>query len=98
MFPQAMTAEVEKVEASGPRPIATQPVSGTPWSVVWTSDQRYFFFNATTRESTWTIPEDIQHLQILKVLLAAPPGKRRMDGPGLKAEEDREGLLAKRPR
>ena len=68
------------------KPVATQPVSGTPWSVVWTNDDKYFFFNATTKQSIWSIPEDIQRLPILKVLLAAPPGKRRMDGPSQRGD------------
>jgi transcription elongation regulator 1 len=76
------TPEVtEAPKEEGTKPIATQPVSGTPWSIVWTNDERYFFFNATTRDSVWSIPEDIQHLPVLKVLLAAPPGRKRPEGP-----------------
>ena len=33
---------------------------GTPWSVVWTSDERQFFFDATSRVSLWIMPEELK--------------------------------------
>ncbi|CAF5217733.1 unnamed protein product, partial [Rotaria magnacalcarata] len=42
------------------RPISTKPISGTPWCIVWTSDQQVFFFNPTSRISLWDRPEELK--------------------------------------
>jgi len=59
---------------TGPRPVASIPVPGTPWSVVWTSDDRNFFFNATNRTSLWTTPEEIEDNPNVQKILDNPPG------------------------
>jgi transcription elongation regulator 1 len=41
------------------RPISSTPISGTPWCVVWTGDNKVFFYNPSTRTSVWTRPEDL---------------------------------------
>lgn len=56
---------------SGPKPIQSIPIAGTPWSTVFTSDEKMFFFNATTRKSVWKIPADLANNQFLKKIV--PP-------------------------
>jgi transcription elongation regulator 1 len=55
--------EAEKAKAAKPldksRPIASTPISGTPWCVVWTGDKRVFFYCPSTRTSVWERPEDL---------------------------------------
>ena len=65
--------EPVKPEPTGPRPVATVPIPGTPWSVVWTSDDRQFFFNATKNLSVWTTPSDLVGSDSLKQILEDPP-------------------------
>ena len=55
--------DAEKAKAAKPldktRPIASTPISGTPWCVVWTGDARVFFYCPSTRTSVWERPEDL---------------------------------------
>jgi transcription elongation regulator 1 len=60
-------------EPKGPRPIASIPVPGTPWSVVWSSDERMFFFNVTNHTSVWHTPEDLVGSEALQKILDNPP-------------------------
>ena len=69
-----------KEEPKGPRPISSVPVPGTPWSVVWTSDERMFFFNASSRMSVWTIPEELANNPQALRIVDEPPGKSKYVG------------------
>lgn len=55
--------EAEKAQSAKPqdktRPISSTPISGTPWTIVWTGDSRVFFYNPSTRTSVWERPEDL---------------------------------------
>ena len=51
------------------------PVSGTPWSIVWTSDGRVFFFNATQRKSYWQIPIELEKNKKVREML--DPSERK---------------------
>ena len=73
-LPLSVLSTVVKPEPKGPRPIASVPVVGTPWSVVWSSDERTFFFNATNRTSVWSIPEELEGNEALEKVLDNPPG------------------------
>lgn len=73
-LPLSVLSTVVKPELKGPRPIASVPVVGTPWSVVWSSDERTFFFNATNRTSVWSIPEELEGNEALETVLDNPPG------------------------
>ena len=43
--------------------------TGTPWSVVWTTDGRQFFFDVTSRVSLWIMPEELKdNPQLEKIL------------------------------
>merc|ERR1712226_29878 len=41
------------------KPVSSTPVSGTPWCVVWTGDNRSFFYNPTTKKSVWERPPEL---------------------------------------
>lgn len=58
-----------KQEPKGPHPVRSTPIAGTPWSVVWSSDNRRFFFNATNRMSVWNIPEDLESNPLVHKIL-----------------------------
>lgn len=74
---QEKPPEVEpREEQKGPRPMANVPIPGTPWSVVWTTDERSFFFNVTSRNSVWTLPEDLEDNPHVAKILDEPPWAR----------------------
>ena len=64
-------------ERKGPHPIDSVPVAGTPWSVVFTSDRKQFFFDATSRKSYWKLPPELIHNPLVLKILEAPPWKKR---------------------
>ena len=71
--------QIVKEEPKGPRPVKSIPVAGTPWSVVWSSDNRRFFFNATNRTSVWNIPEDLESNPLIhKILEETAEGKSKV--------------------
>lgn len=82
--PDSVKTELERMEAktelTGPRPVASIPVPGTPWSVVWSSDDRTFFFNATSHTSLWTTPEELLGNLNLQKILDNPPGGKSSIG------------------
>lgn len=63
--------ESKKKESEGPRPIQSIAVPGTPWSVVFTSNEKMFFFNATTKKSVWKMPQDLTNNSFMKKVI--PP-------------------------
>ena len=65
-----------KEELAGPHPVKSIPIAGTPWSVVWSSDNRFFFFDATQRISVWNVPKDLESNPLVcKILEDAAKGK-----------------------
>lgn len=80
-LPPLLTVSV-KEEPQGPRPIKSIPIGGTPWSIVWSSDNRRFFFDATNRVSVWNIPQDLEHNSaVLRILEETVEGKSRFACP-----------------
>ena len=70
--------QIVKEEPKGPRPVKSIPIAGTPWSVVWSSDNRRFFFNATNRTSVWNVPEDLENNPLVhKILEEIAEGKSK---------------------
>ncbi|NXP29225.1 TCRGL protein, partial [Scytalopus superciliaris] len=65
--------------ASGNKPVASTPVPGSPWCVVWTGDDRVFFFNPTMQLSVWEKPLDLRHRGDINRLLEDPPHKRKLE-------------------
>lgn len=60
-----MKSEIKpKPEADRPKdkskPVSSNPVSGSPWCVVWTGDGKQFFYNPSKRLSVWELPDDLK--------------------------------------
>ncbi|XP_026869063.2 transcription elongation regulator 1-like protein isoform X2 [Electrophorus electricus] len=79
------------------RPVASTPVPGSPWCVVWTGDDRVFFFNPTMQLSVWEKPLDLQDRGDLNKIIEDPPHKRKKDtlhdgsnSPSAEDEDDEE--------
>ncbi|XP_062856994.1 transcription elongation regulator 1a isoform X2 [Trichomycterus rosablanca] len=89
--------EEEKL-AKKAKPVATNPIPGTPWCVVWTGDDRVFFYNPTTRLSMWERPEELVGRADVDKNIQEPPHKRGLENgpkpaifkqePDLTASED----------
>uniref|UniRef100_A0A4W6F1Z0 Transcription elongation regulator 1 n=1 Tax=Lates calcarifer TaxID=8187 RepID=A0A4W6F1Z0_LATCA len=77
----------EEKAAQKARPIATNPIPGTPWCVVWTGDDRVFFYNPTTRLSMWDRPEELVGRADVDKHIQEPPHKRGLED-GKKTGED----------
>ena len=76
-LPKPILKVAKKEEPKGPRPIQSTPIPGTPWSVVFTSDERMFFFDASNRKSIWKLPPElVGNQQVVKVVGNPPWGPR----------------------
>ncbi|NWU88951.1 TCRGL protein, partial [Upupa epops] len=69
----------EDSAASGSKPVASTPVPGSPWCVVWTGDDRVFFFNPAMQLSVWEKPLDLKHRGDINRIIEDPPHKRKLD-------------------
>lgn len=54
------------------RPVSSTPVPGTPWCVVWTGDNRSFFYNPTTKTSVWEKPAEMVGRSDVAKMLESP--------------------------
>ncbi|XP_028824121.1 transcription elongation regulator 1-like [Denticeps clupeoides] len=70
----------EEKAAQKAKPVATTAITGTPWCVVWTGDERVFFYNPTTRLSKWDRPDDLVGLVEVDKIIQDPPHKRSLYG------------------
>ncbi|XP_041079250.1 transcription elongation regulator 1-like isoform X1 [Polyodon spathula] len=78
----------EEKAAQKAKPVATSPIPGTPWCVVWTGDDRVFFYNPTTRLSMWDRPEElIGRADVDKTIQEPPHKKATEDGKKMGKEE-----------
>ncbi|XP_047235762.1 transcription elongation regulator 1 isoform X3 [Girardinichthys multiradiatus] len=87
----------EEKAAQKARPVATNPIPGTPWCVVWTGDDRVFFYNPTTRLSMWDRPEELVGRADVDKHIQEPPHKRGLeDGKktGVNKEEPEASMAA----
>ncbi|XP_055037163.2 transcription elongation regulator 1 [Misgurnus anguillicaudatus] len=66
----------EEKAAQKARPVATNPIPGTPWCVVWTGDDRVFYYNPTTRLSMWVKPDELVGRSDVDKYVQEPPHKR----------------------
>ncbi|OCT87743.1 hypothetical protein XELAEV_18021441mg [Xenopus laevis] len=80
----------EEKAAQKARPVATTPIPGTPWCVVWTGDERVFFYNPTTRLSMWDRPEDLIGRADVDKIIQVPPHKRGMEDGKKYYKEDQD--------
>ncbi|NXL64926.1 TCRGL protein, partial [Chordeiles acutipennis] len=65
--------------SNGNKPVASTPVPGSPWCVVWTGDDRVFFFNPTMQLSVWEKPMDLKHRGDINRIIEDPPHKRKLE-------------------
>ncbi|VTJ75897.1 Hypothetical predicted protein [Marmota monax] len=77
--PPSMLESGEDSTPKGNRPVASTPVPGSPWCVVWTGDDRVFFFNPTMQLSVWEKPVDLKNRGDLKRIIEDPPHKRKLE-------------------
>lgn len=77
--PPPILVRGEETAAKGNKPVASTPVPGSPWCVVWTGDDRVFFFNPTMQLSVWEKPVDLQNRGDLKRIIEDPPHKRKLE-------------------
>ncbi|XP_005996147.1 transcription elongation regulator 1 isoform X1 [Latimeria chalumnae] len=66
----------EEKAAQKAKPVATSPIPGTPWCVVWTGDERVFFYNPTTRLSMWDKPDELIGRADVDKIIQQPPHKK----------------------
>uniref|UniRef100_F6PIJ9 Transcription elongation regulator 1-like protein n=1 Tax=Equus caballus TaxID=9796 RepID=F6PIJ9_HORSE len=94
--PPSILVTGENSAAKGSRPVASTPVPGSPWCVVWTGDDRVFFFNPTMQLSVWEKPVDLKNRGDLNRIIEDPPHKRKLEASptepsdGLSSEDSRE--------
>ncbi|XP_025323454.1 transcription elongation regulator 1-like protein [Canis lupus dingo] len=79
--PPSILVTREDSAAEGNRPVASTPVPGSPWCVVWTGDDRVFFFNPTMQLSVWEKPMDLKNRGDLNRIIEDPPHKRKLEAP-----------------
>uniref|UniRef100_T1IIS2 Transcription elongation regulator 1 n=1 Tax=Strigamia maritima TaxID=126957 RepID=T1IIS2_STRMM len=82
------------------RPVSSTPVPGTPWCVVWTGDQRVFFYNPSTRTSIWERPDELRGRSDVDKMVQKSPdpndkSAKRKPGEDSDDEEDDEPPVKK---
>ena len=90
---QEITAKEAKKEQPSDRPIASRPIPGKAWQVVFTGDGRVFFFNPVSKVSVWEIPKELSGVTNLEKLMEMPEGKGESDesDKGEQLEEEDKG-------
>lgn len=74
--PQSSSGPPNKNDKS--RPVTSNAVSGTPWCVVWTGDNKVFFYNPSTRTSIWERPPELYNRQDVDLLVSKPPESNKI--------------------
>uniref|UniRef100_A0A8C8CFA0 Transcription elongation regulator 1 n=1 Tax=Oncorhynchus tshawytscha TaxID=74940 RepID=A0A8C8CFA0_ONCTS len=69
----------EEKTAQKAKPVATNPIPGTPWCIVWTGDERVFYYNPTTRLSMWDRPDELVGRADVDKNIQEPPHKRGLE-------------------
>ncbi|KAM5272396.1 transcription elongation regulator 1-like protein [Ctenodactylus gundi] len=104
--PPSVLVRGEDSTAKGNKPVASTPVPGSPWCVVWTGDDRVFFFNPTMQLSVWEKPVDLKNRGDLQRIIEDPPHKRKLeasagdssDGSSSEDSRDEQSMKTKRSR
>jgi len=91
MKEEKMELTEEQKAAERAKPVSSTPVPGTPWCVVWTGDNRVFFYNPSQRASVWERPPDLQGRTDVDKMVAGPPdnsteGKRKAEAADIDIE------------
>ncbi|XP_067852652.1 transcription elongation regulator 1-like isoform X7 [Heptranchias perlo] len=82
----------EEKAAQKAKPVATTPVPGTPWCVVWTGDERVFYYNPTTRLSMWDRPDELVGRADVDKIIQEPPHKKSSENEKKPVKEETEPL------
>uniref|UniRef100_A0A8C7SHF9 Transcription elongation regulator 1 n=1 Tax=Oncorhynchus mykiss TaxID=8022 RepID=A0A8C7SHF9_ONCMY len=69
------------------KPVGTNPIPATLWCIVWTGDERVFYYNPTTRLSMWDRPEELVGRADVDKNIQEPPHKRGLEDATRKLEE-----------
>ncbi|XP_077992792.1 transcription elongation regulator 1-like isoform X2 [Glandiceps talaboti] len=78
---EAEESDKEDKDTDKSKPIQSKAVPGTPWCVVWTGDERVFFFNASTRASLWEKPDDLKGRADVDKMVQEKPWRGKSDEP-----------------
>ncbi|XP_071271171.1 transcription elongation regulator 1-like isoform X5 [Salvelinus alpinus] len=84
----------EEKTAQKAKPVATNPIPGTPWCIVWTGDERVFYYNPTTRLSMWDRPDELVGRADVDKNIQEPPHKRGLEDGTKKLGISKEELEA----
>lgn len=57
----------------GTRPVSTTAIPGTPWCIVWTDQNKVFYFNPSTKTSVWDRPPELRNRDDVDKLVSNPP-------------------------
>lgn len=74
---EAKKDEGQEDDGDKSKPVASQLIPGTSWCVVWTGDEKMFFFNPTTRLSIWEKPEELEDNDKVDEIVSKGPPKRQ---------------------
>ena len=73
----AVKEENQEDDGDKSKPVASQLIPGTSWCVVWTGDEKMFFFNPTTRLSIWEKPDELEdNEKVDEIVNKGPPKKQ----------------------
>ena len=65
--------EAKEAEAKArAKPVASEPVPHSAWCVVFTGDNRVFYFNPSSKLSVWHRPEELLHNKDVDRILTSP--------------------------
>ncbi|XP_075262785.1 transcription elongation regulator 1-like [Convolutriloba macropyga] len=66
--------EAKEAEAKArAKPVASQPIPHSPWCVVFTGDNKVFYYNPSSKLSVWHRPEELVHNRDVDLILTNPP-------------------------
>ncbi|XP_064208066.1 transcription elongation regulator 1 isoform X3 [Anguilla rostrata] len=95
--PKEVELTEEERAAQKAKPVATNPIPGTPWCVVWTGDDRVFFYNPTTRLSMWDRPEELIGRADVDKSIQEPPHKKGLEDGRKMGKEELESAAEDAP-
>lgn len=71
--------EIHAEDEDKSKPVASQLIPGTSWCVVWTGDEKMFFFNPTSRLSIWERPDELEDNEKVDEIISKGPPKKQPD-------------------
>lgn len=74
---EAAKEENQEEDGDKSKPVASQLIPGTSWCVVWTGDEKMFFFNPTTRLSIWEKPDELENNEKVDEIVNKGPPKKQ---------------------